>query len=337
MPVTAARAEDVPAGTLVGDYVIAARVGTGAMGAVFAATHPVTGSKVAIKVLSRTSGADAPAVARFVQEARTVAELRHPGIVHAYAFGALPDGRTYWIMEWLPGERLGDRLRRERVGRAEALDLLDEIAAALEAAHARGIVHRDVKPDNVFLARVTDDRPRVKLLDFGIAKLIGGDDGREGKTRTAALVGAPLYMSPEQARCWPVDARSDVYSLGVIAYQLIVGEVPFSAGSPTETMHMHITAAPRPPSKRRRDVSVGLDALVLAMLAKQPADRPTMREVRGQLAVERRRAVAARPPPAEPTMLVPAVSPHSRALGVAGLVVAAVALAILVFFALRRP
>jgi serine/threonine-protein kinase len=327
--------EDLPPGAHVGEYVITGTVGTGAMGRVLAATRSATGTKVAIKLLSRTSCADPAAVARFVQEARTVNRLGHPSIVHLRGFGELPDGRSYVVMEWLDGERLGDRLRRERVGGAESLDLLEDIAGGLEAAHAQGIVHRDLTPDNVFLARADAGRVRVKLLDFGLAKLIGGDDGREGKTRTGALLGTPLYMSPEQARCWPVDARSDVYSLGVIAYQMLAGAVPFSAASDTEVMYKHIHAAPEPPSKVRRDVSMGLDALVLAMLAKQPADRPSLGEVRARLGAERRRADQVRRPPPEPTIMVSAASPHARALGVAGLVVAAVLLAIIVFFALR--
>src|SRR4051794_11538369 len=154
---------DLPAGTMVGEYRVEHKLGEGGMASVFAAVHPVIGKRAAVKVISRRLCADLHAVERFVQEARAVHQIAHPNIVDTFAFGTLPDGRAYYLMEWLPGESLGDRLARGPLPLADALAILDQICDALDAAHANGVVHRDLKPDNVMLIEGRSP-PAVKLL-----------------------------------------------------------------------------------------------------------------------------------------------------------------------------
>src|SRR3954471_5448371 len=164
---------DLAVGEMVGEYRVEGELGRGGMGRVYAATHPVIAKRAAIKVLHPELSVNTEAVERFIQEARSVNQIGHPNIVDIFAFGTLPDGRSYFVMEWLRGESLHTRIERERLPIAEALVMLETITVALEAAHEKGIVHRDLKPDNVFLVEVKGDRPQVKLLDFGIAKLSG--------------------------------------------------------------------------------------------------------------------------------------------------------------------
>src|SRR5262249_34723744 len=159
----------------------------------------VIGKQVAIKVIADELCTDPDSVGRFVQEARAAAQLGHPNIVDAFAFGTLPDGRAYFVMEWLRGQNLLERLLRGPGGLDQALEIVDQVCAALEAAHARGIIHRDLKPDNVYLTDLAG-RLLVKLLDFGIAKLAADGEQEMTNTRTGTLMGTPFYCSPEQAR-----------------------------------------------------------------------------------------------------------------------------------------
>src|SRR5262245_48325135 len=159
------------------------------MGRVYAAIHPVIGKRAAVKVLRPELSKNREAVERFIQEARAVNQIGHPNIVDIFAFDRLPDGRCFYVMELLRGESLRDRLRRGPLALVDALAILDTITVALEAAHDKSIVHRDLKPDNVFLVDVKSDRPQVKLLDFGIAKLLSPDDSRLERTRTGNLLG----------------------------------------------------------------------------------------------------------------------------------------------------
>src|SRR5882724_3491112 len=199
-------------GAPVGEYEIQNQIGEGAMGTVFSAIHPLIGKKVAIKVLKPELCANQGSIDRFVHEAQAVNKIGHPNIVDVFSLGELPDGRAYMVMEWLRGEDLKTRLARGPVSVPDACDILDGIARALDAAHGKQIIHRDLKPDNVFLHKVDDGPLMVKLLDFGIAKLVRVTPGTE-KTQTGNMLGTPKYISPEQARGISVDYRSDIYSL----------------------------------------------------------------------------------------------------------------------------
>jgi tRNA A-37 threonylcarbamoyl transferase component Bud32 len=268
-------ATDLAPGVLVGEYRIVARLGAGGMGTVYGAVHPIIGKRVAIKVLNQQFTHQPVTVDRFLREARAVNQIGHPNIVDIFAFGQLPDGRHYCVMEWLEGETLGDRLERGMLSRAEACTVLDEILAALAAAHAKQIVHRDLKPDNVFLVR--GERLRVKLLDFGIAKLVGTVS--RSKTQTGNFIGTPHYVSPEQARGLAVDGRADIYSLGAMAFELFTGRLPFEAPSVVDVVSMHLHDEP-PDLASLAPVPAELDALVMSMLAKSPDERPQIEAIR---------------------------------------------------------
>jgi len=276
-------------GDAIGDYQVEAVLGRGAMGTVYAAVHPVIERRVAIKVLRPEMSAREEIVWRFIHEARAVNRIRHPGIVDVFGYGTTHDECAYLVMERLDGETLGSELRRGRVPLARACELLGAIADALAAAHAAGVVHRDLKPDNVFLVGAG----RIKLLDFGLAKLALPDAPIELTARGQAL-GTPAYMAPEQARGIAIDSRADVYSLGALAFELFTGQPPFPGDNAVEVMLDHVTLEPPRPRSLAPALPALADTLVLAMLAKDPAQRPPLAEVRAQLA--RIAAAATRPP-----------------------------------------
>src|SRR5262245_42627048 len=182
---------DLMPGMMVGEYRIEGPLGAGGMGRVYSAIHPVIAKRAAIKVLHPELSVNKEAVDRFVQEARSVNQIGHPNIVDIFSFGKLPDGRNYFVMEWLRGESMRDRIKRGQIPLHDAIAILETITLPLEAAHANGIVHRDLKPDNVFLVDIRDDRPQVKLLDFGIAKLMGAQGLQ--RTQTGNMLGTPAY------------------------------------------------------------------------------------------------------------------------------------------------
>jgi serine/threonine-protein kinase len=284
---------ELPSGSILDDYEIDAKLGAGAMGVVYSAKHVKLGRRVAIKVIAPTMGSDPQALARFEREARALASLHHPNIVDVSAFGALPDGRSYFVMEYLVGETLDERLARGRMPLDEALDIVDQMARALEAAHAQGIVHRDLKPSNTFLVHIPrEQRSIVKLLDFGLVKLAVAD-GVE-RTASGAVIGTALYLSPEQARGPNVDGRTDVYALGCIAYELVLGRHPFpEARTPTAAIAAHLTEPPPHPRAIWPAIPAALDLLLFSMLAKDPSYRPTLAQVRNVIASVRSPTTAA--------------------------------------------
>ena len=275
---------DLAPGFVVGEYRVERKIGEGGMGAVYAATHPMIGKRAAIKVISAALGTNAEAVGRFVQEARSVNQIGHPNIVDVFAFGQLPDGRNYFVMDYLQGESLADRLQRAAMPLGEAIEILDQVADALDAAHEKQIIHRDLKPDNVYLAAVRGRRTMVKLLDFGIAKLSVpdglGSGGGIAKTRTGMMMGTPGYLSPEQARGKNVDHRTDIYALGCMTFEIVCGRLPFLADNAMDIVMMHMSAPAPRASSVWPDIPKPLDDLIARMLEKDPAARPTLAEVR---------------------------------------------------------
>src|SRR5687768_13755796 len=293
---TAVDAADLQPGQMVGEYRILGPLGQGGMGRVYSAEHPVIAKKAAIKVLHPELSVNKEAVDRFVQEARSVNQIGHPNIVDIFSFGSLPDGRNYFVMEWLRGETLRDRLKRQPLAITDVLAILETISLPLEAAHEKGIVHRDLKPDNVFLVEVRDERPIVKLLDFGIAKLMG-DRGGLRRTQAGNMLGTPAYISPGQARAEGVDHRTDIYALAAMGFELLTGKMVFAATNAADMIAQHLYQAPRPASSLNPQVPPQLDALLQRMLAKDANDRPTLAQVRAELRAIRMQLGGALTPP----------------------------------------
>jgi serine/threonine protein kinase len=267
--------QELEPGDRVGEYVIVSKLGEGGFGAVYEATHPVIGKRAAVKVLHAQYSSNEEVTSRFVAEARAVNQIRHRNIVDIFSFGQLRDGRHYYVMELLDGVPLDAYL--ERAGRLpveEALSLLGAIAKALGAAHEAGIAHRDLKPENVFLELDQEGTVHPKILDFGMAKLLGPGALPVHKTRSGTPIGSPRYMSPEQCRGVKVDHRTDVYSFGCMAHRMLTGSPPFEARTALELMLTHVSVAPPPMSAARPDGPHALDEPVLKMLEKQPEDRP---------------------------------------------------------------
>jgi serine/threonine-protein kinase len=265
-------------GTTIGNYVVKDKIGEGGMGVVYVAEHPRIGRKVAIKVLLPEYSRNAEVVSRFFTEARASSAIKNEHIIDIIDFGELPDGSSYIIMEWLEGTPLTQLLEREgKLALNRALHIARGIGRALAAAHNRGIVHRDLKPDNVFLVQRGDDPEFVKVLDFGIAKLLGSDgvDEQKGvsKTRTGAIIGTPMYMSPEQCRGVAVDERADVYALGVIVYQMLCGRVPFQSEGLGELLLKHMTETPPAPRALDPTISESVERAVMHALEKDPDQR----------------------------------------------------------------
>jgi serine/threonine-protein kinase len=260
---------------MVGEYQVEHKLGSGGFGGVYAAVHPVIGKSAAIKVLHRELSASGEMMSRFVAEARAVNQIQQRNIIDIFSFGHLDDGRQYYVMELLDGVPLDAYVRkRGRLPAEEAVAVLHGVARALDAAHAAGIVHRDLKPENVFLTFDDDGGVFPKLLDFGIAKLLG-TSGMGHKTLTGRPIGTPYYMSPEQCRGRDVDHRTDLYSFGVLAYEILTGKVPFDAEDVLDIFVMHTSAPPPHPSAVCPSVAAALDAPVLAFLEKDPAARPS--------------------------------------------------------------
>ena len=246
-------------------YRVEARIGAGGMAEVYRGVDPVLNRTVAIKILLPQFARDAGFVARFRREAQAAARLNHPAIVGVYDSGA--DGDTqYIVMEFIEGRTLADFLGAgKRLTTTQALDVAERIAQALDVAHAQGIVHRDIKPANVMVTRDGS----VKVMDFGIARM----QTLETAPQTSSVLGTPTYLSPEQAQGQQVDGRSDIYSLGIVLYELLTGAPPFTGDSPVAIAYKQVNEIPVPPSSRVPDLPISLDAVVMKALAKNPANR----------------------------------------------------------------
>jgi tRNA A-37 threonylcarbamoyl transferase component Bud32 len=268
-----------------GKYTLDSVIGTGAIGIVFKASHRDLGRTVAIKVLNPQYRDDPDLLNIFRTEARAASQLEHPNVARVYDYGQEPDGLVYIVMEYLSGYTLGSVLAaRKRLAVPRALELMIQICAGLTAAHERGIVHRDVKPDNIVLVPEQDDEGQpvevVKVCDFGIAAL-ATKAPKEGGGQAA---GTPEYMAPEQQMGGAVTAAADVYACGVVLYEMLAGEVPFTDPQAYRILLKHQNEVPRPPSTLANDIDPALEAIVLRCLEKQPAKRyQSARELRAEL------------------------------------------------------
>ncbi|RKG98203.1 serine/threonine-protein kinase [Corallococcus carmarthensis] len=259
----------------IGDFTVEERIGAGGMGVVYRATHSLIGKQAAIKVLR--AELLAPRLhERLLVEARAVNAIRHPGIIDIFGFGTLPDGRPYVVMELLEGRPLSEMLHnRTRLDVPTVLWMLDQMLSALGAAHRAGVVHRDLKPANVFVVEAPNAVPTIKLVDFGIAKLL---ESKESPTSIdGSVLGTPEFMAPEQIRGDTVGPTTDLYSLGVMAFQMLTGVRPFK-GDPVQVLFAHVDQVPPVPSSRVGGIPPELDTLVLQLLAKDPALRPPSAE-----------------------------------------------------------
>jgi serine/threonine-protein kinase len=285
--------------TIAGRFVVVGRLGAGSMGTVYRARQEAVGRDIAIKILRTDRAFDATAKARFSREARALSLLSSPHTVTVFDFGEIPDPHAdelapvesslFLAMELLEGESLGTRLkRRGRLPVAEATRVAREVLLSLCEAHDKGIIHRDLKPDNIFLTRAVGgaagaaNAEIVKVLDFGIAKVdveARGVDALE--TQAGTVFGTPRYMSPEQAQGRDLDPRSDLYTLGVLLYQMIVGRAPFTDDDAVVVMARHIKSTAVPPIEAAPDASIApaLSALVMRALSKDPGDRPQTAQV----------------------------------------------------------
>jgi serine/threonine-protein kinase len=258
-------------GSEVGDYVVEAVLGEGGNGLVYAVADRAMQRRLAMKVLRPELSASPVMLTRFVREAEAIRRIGHPNVVTIHEFGELAPGRPYYVMELLEGRDLKAHLEANgRLSPEAVLELLEPICRAVQAAHDVGIVHRDIKASNVFIAEQAGQRV-VKLLDFGIAKSLSGNEA-QGLTEPGARLGTAHNMAPEQVRGEPVDARTDIYALGVLLHQLLTGRHPFVASEPHEVALLHLEApAPRPSALAPG--AAALDALVLRCLEKQPERR----------------------------------------------------------------
>ncbi len=298
-------------GTMVGRFRLVRKLGGGGMGTIYLGEHASIGSKVAVKFLHEHLASNEALVQRFLAEARAVNLIGHENIINIFDMNVLPPRRHYLVMEYLDGNPLASFLRGP-VAPSVAVPILTQVCDALHAAHAHGVIHRDLKPENIFLLRRERTPWFVKVLDFGIAKLL---DRAEARAQTAAgiIMGTPEYMAPEQWMGQSVDGRTDLYALGNIAYTLLTGRRPFGGDGLGSLLQAHMKQVPASPRNVNPDVSAALSDVVMRAMAKRPEDRfrdaPEMRE-----ALERATAPAVRPASPIPAArtLVPSVTPAAR-------------------------
>ena len=277
-PPDAAPAQDELVGqTLVGKFRIERQIGYGAMGTIYKAEQVALQKAVVIKVLHRHLLGDPELIQRFHREARAASRLNHPNCVQIIDFGSLEDGSLYIAMEYIAGTDLATILEREYpLDHRRLIAITKQICVALDEAAANGVLHRDLKPENIMIEDRRTQRDHVKVVDFGIAKLEDNNPNskRSFQTRTGIVCGTPEYMSPEQARGQKLDARSDLYALGVMLYHLVTDRLPFDAPSPIEVVTKHISELPVPPSTYRKDLPPAFEQLILTLLEKDREKRP---------------------------------------------------------------
>jgi serine/threonine-protein kinase len=261
---------DLAGMTLGGKYRILRNIGSGGIGAVYAAEHIALGSKVAIKVLRGAAAIDASEIARLRREAQVQVSIEHPNVVRTFDLDQMPDGSIYVVMELLHGQSLAERLRaRGPLAPGYAIPVFMQVCRALSAAHRLGIVHRDLKPGNIFLC----DDSNVKVLDFGMSKFAEA----ETLTQDGYTLGTPEYMAPEQCVGAPVEPRTDLYAFGVLMYEALTGELPLVGKNRRELLELHQREVPAPMTRCRPDLKIpdNLDSVITSCLSKRAAERPT--------------------------------------------------------------
>src|SRR5262249_35286068 len=281
--------------TLDQKYYLESKLGVGGMGTVYRAGRLLIGDWVAVKVLHPDQMADPQAVERFRREAQAAARLKHPNVVAVYDIDVSGEGLNYLVMELAEGESLRGLVERQgTLAETDAAEIIRQVCAALDEAHRQGVVHRDIKPDNI-LVRTVPGGLQVKVLDFGIAALRDVTAGR--LTRTGAIVGTPHYMSPEHCLGEELDGRSDIYSLGIALFEMLTGVVPFDSPTPTAIVVKHVNEPPPPPRTLNPNISPAVESVVLRALEKRRDARP---QTAGEMARELIAAVGGAGP----------VSPH---------------------------
>ena len=274
-------------GTMLGSFKVEGWLGEGGMGILYKAVHTEIGRRAAVKVIKREFITDLTMAGRFEQEARAVAKIGHPHLIDIFDIGTTPDERIYYVMELLEGISLNDKMLKKPLSFGEFAPIIRDACEALEAAHAVGIVHRDLKPDNLFLIEREGEPPFVKLLDFGVAKVLGTDEDVQSKlTRTGSIVGTPQYMAPEQIDGSKVDARADVYAMGVILYELSTGTLPFKAETLGGMLKAHLMDVPPifEEGKLAPGVPLELEAVAFKAMSKKRDDRyASVKELREDL------------------------------------------------------
>lgn len=323
-PLSLVKTDASPPPLAFGPYGVEGVLGRGTMGLVYRARHQTLGRPVAIKCLHESLLSDVMLVRRFLQEARLVNAINHPHIVEVHDFVESP-GQVYAVMELLEGETLTARLERQALPLDHIVRIATQLGEALKAAHDLSVVHRDLKPDNVFLCQ-RDGRDWVKVLDFGVAKLVSAEGPRVIETQNGDVLGTPRYMAPEQAAGLDVDARTDVYAFGTLLFEMLAGRAPFESTVYGQLAADIITRPPPPvptETRTREPVPEGLRRLIVACLAKMPDQRPaSMGDVLSRLANLDEVLPEPSPPSPRPRWLVPAAVMGSLALLAGGALLA---------------
>ncbi len=270
--------------TLAGNYEIQEVIGHGGMGVVYKARHALMDRIVAIKMLQAQLISDSMSVKRFQQESKSASRISHPNVITVYDFGISPNGQPFIVMDYLQGISLADLIKNEgQIGVERSIKILAQACDALDHAHKMGVIHRDVKPTNFVLINYDEEKDFVKVVDFGVAKLMNAGPEGQRLTQAGEVCGSPVYMSPEQCTGAELDQRSDIYSMGIVVYETLTGKLPILGKTMVDTMSKHISEMPPTFTQARPDLYIPerLEQVVFKALAKDPNDRhQTMDELR---------------------------------------------------------